>query len=78
MDPGNLVAIATYSTWMQAQFAQSMLESAGIESCLSNEFCLASGWHLTGAIADGMPLFVHASDAADALAILREAADSKE
>lgn len=78
MDPGNLVVLATYSTWMQAQFAQSMLESAGIESYLSDKFCLASGWHLTGAHADGMHLFVHASDAQDALAILREAADSKE
>jgi hypothetical protein len=78
MDPAGLVVIATFSTWMKAQFAQSILESAGIESILSNEFCLASGWHLTGAIADGMQLLVHASDAQDALAILREAADSKE
>jgi hypothetical protein len=78
MSTDDLVVVATFSTWMQAQFAQSMLESAGIESHLSNEFCLASGWHLTGAIADGMHLFVHASDAADALAILREADESKE
>ncbi|MBE0656995.1 MAG: DUF2007 domain-containing protein [Bryobacteraceae bacterium] len=78
MDPADLVVIATYSTWMQAQFAQSMLESAGIESSLSNEFRLASGWHLTSSHADGMQLSVRAADAADALAILREVADSKE
>jgi hypothetical protein len=78
MDPADLVVIATFSTWMQAQFAQSMLESAGIESSLSNEFRIASGWHLTSRHADGMQLFVRADDANDALAILRETADSKE
>jgi hypothetical protein len=78
MDRGELVVIASFSTWMQAQFAQSMLESAGIESFLSNEFRLASGWQLTGTFADGMGLFVHAGDAEDATAILRDAASGED
>lgn len=70
MDRDDLVVIATFARWMDAQFAQSMLESAGIESFVSNEFRLASGWHLTSTFADGMCLYVMASDANDARAIL--------
>lgn len=77
MDSGELAAIAPFTPWMQAQFAQSMLESAGIESLLSNEPRLAAGWQLTGTFAGGMGLFDQAGDAEEAVAILRDVASAE-
>ncbi len=65
------VIIAQYVSVMQANFAQSLLESAGIESFLADEAALGGrgGFMPVG----GARLFVSAADAEDAKAILRDA-----
>jgi hypothetical protein len=68
-----LVTIATFHTEMELLLARTRLESAGIECFAQDEnmFRIA-GWH--SHVAGGIRLQVRETDAADALAILRQTA----
>ncbi len=67
----NPVIVAKYASMMQAKFAQSILESAGIPSYLADENALRCAGEICPL--EGARLYVPASDEEDAKAVLQDA-----
>jgi hypothetical protein len=65
------VIVAKYASVMQANFAQSLLESAGVASFLADEAALTCKGEIFPI--GGARLYVSAADAEDARAILQDA-----
>lgn len=73
-DPNDLVQLATFGYLHEAEFAASVLDAAGIESLVRDEFVAGVRPHLT--FTDGgVRLFVRAMDAERAEEVLANAAE---
>ncbi len=71
MKPPRLVTVATYSTTLEAQAAQAMLEASGVRTFLESAEFVAAVWHM-GAAVGNVRLQVAEVDAAAARELLAE------